>query len=273
VTASCAAFGEIVSSGALVDAGGRQLAKFRQTTSVWAGSPLIHVIIELSDVEEPRADPWNSYYAARFAWHDENAQLWRGVSSVRQKTRAGRLEAPEFVEIDNSSGTLTILTGGLPYHRRSDPRMLDSLLVVRGETARRFELGIGVNLPHSAAAAMDLIAPRAVHFETAPPATNVTGWFFHAGAKNVVATHWRPLVGDAALPAARQTVAGFAARLLEIDGQAGRLPLRAYRRLASARQVDFLGETILELSVDDDKIMLDFGAHEFIELEARWASI
>jgi alpha-mannosidase len=274
VTASCPAYGEIVSSGALLDAAGRPMAKFRQTTGAWAGSPLIHVAIELSDVEEPRADPWNSYYAARFAWHDENAQLWRGVSSARQKTRAGRLEAPEFIDVDNGSATVTILTGGLPYHRRSDPRMLDSLLVVRGETARRFELGIGVDLPHPAAAALDLITPRAVHFETASPAMNVTGWFFHAGAKNVVATDWRPMIepaDDAATTTARRTVSGFAARLLEIGGQAGRVPLRTFRRVARARQVDFLGETILELSVDDDKIMLDFGAHEFIELEARWA--
>ena len=75
----------------------------------------------------------------------------------------------------------------------------------------------------------------------------------------------------AATATARRTVKGFAARLLEIGGEAGRTPLRAFRRLASARQVDFLGETILELSVDDDKIMLDFSAHEFIELEALWA--
>ncbi len=37
-----------------------------------------------------------------------------------------------------------------------------------------------------------------------------------------------------------------------------------------ARQVDFLGETILELYVDDDKIMLDFGPYELLEVEAHW---
>ncbi|MEX0978184.1 MAG: hypothetical protein WDZ48_05005, partial [Pirellulales bacterium] len=272
VTASCPAYGEITSTGALVDAAGRQMATFRQTTGVWAGSRVIQVTMELSDVEEPRPDPWNSYYAARFAWPDENIQLWRGVSLARQKTQAGRIEAPEFIDLDNGAGTLSILTGGLPYHRRSDPRMLDSLLVVRGETARRFEMGIGVDLSHPAAAALELITPSALYDETAPPATRSSGWFFHSGAKNVVATHWQPLLGEAPPdPAtAKRPIRGFKARLLEIAGNPGRVPLHAFRRVATARQVDFLGETILELFVDDDKIMLDFGAHEFLEVEAVW---
>ena len=32
---------------------------------------------------------------------------------------------------------VAVLTGGLPFHRRTDARMLDSLLVVRGERARQ----------------------------------------------------------------------------------------------------------------------------------------
>jgi alpha-mannosidase len=237
---------------------------------------LIHLAIELSQLEEPPADPWNAYYAARFAWPDENAQLWRGVSLARQQTDATRLEAPEFLDIDNGAGTISILTGGLPYHRRSDPRMLDSLLVTRGETARRFEMAIGVDLPYPAAAALAQITPEIVHHELGAPATRASGWFFHAGAKNVVGTHWQPLVDDpspGASPAGEgQPTQGFKARLLEIGATAGRVPLHAFRPVATARQVDFLGETILELFVDDDKIMLDFGAHEFLEVEALWLS-
>jgi hypothetical protein len=60
------------------------------------------------------------------------------------------------------------------------------------------------------------------------------------------------------------------ARLLEIGGTPGRVPLRLLRSAVAARQVDFVGETILELPVDNDKIMLDFGAFEFIEVEILW---
>jgi alpha-mannosidase len=269
ITAATPAYGEITSAGALVDAAGKALARFRQVTGLWAGSRVVRLDVELSDVEEPRADPWNAYYSVRFAWPDETAELFRGVSSARKATRAGRVEAPEFIDLESASGRVTILTGGLPYHRRSDPRMLDSLLVARGESARRFTLGVGVDLEHPAADAGELLLPASMHLETGPPPKSASGWFFHLGAANVIATHWRPLV-EATVPGGPAQVAGFGARLLEVAGRAGRVPLRAFRSVAQARQVNFLGEPILELTVDDDRIMLDFGPHELLEVEARW---
>jgi alpha-mannosidase len=285
VTASCAAFGEIVSRGALVDREGRRLAGFRQTTHVWAGSRVIGVEIELDDPEEPRADPWNSYYAARFAWPDETAELWRGVSLARQVTAAARLEAPEYINVENLSGKLSILTGGLAYHRRAGARMLDTLLVVRGETARRFSLGIGVDLPQPAPAAVEFVTPASGLLDSGSPATTASGWFFHVDARNILATHWEPLVdeprGESAaagdelpaskLPVNKLAVKGFRARLLETAGRGGRATLRAFRPVASARQVDFLGQTILDAPVEDDRITLDFAAHEWIEVEAVWS--
>ncbi len=65
-------------------------------------------------------------------------------------------------------------------------------------------------------------------------------------------------------------VKGFRARLLETSGRPGRVTLRAFRPVAAARQVDFLGQAMLELPVDNDKIVLDFAAHEWIEVEATW---
>jgi alpha-mannosidase len=274
-TVSSPALGEIVSSGKLLDAAGRPIADFRQTTQLWAGSRVLRIEIELANIEEPRADPWNSYYAARFAWPEDTAELWRGVSLGRQPTEAARIEAPEFIEIGNGTGTITILTGGLPFHRRSQDRMLDSLLVVRGETARRFTLGIGVDVPQAAAAAQELIAPATSLLDVGPPPTLTSGWFFHIGAKNVVATHWQPLLldrpGEPSSAGPRQVVGGFRARLLETAGRSGRVSLRAFRPVAVARQIDYLGQTLLEVPVEDDKIRLDFAAHEWIELEAVWS--
>ena len=275
VTVASTAMGEIVSRGSLFDADQHRLAGFRQTTRAWAGSRVLGIEIEFDGLEEPRADPWNSYYAARFAWPDQTAELWRGVSLSRHKTTAVRIEAPEFIDIDNGSGVISLLTGGLPYHRRSQDRMLDSLLVVRGETARRFSLGIGVDLPQPAAAAMEFVTPETSCFDAGSPPANRSGWFFHLGAKNVLATHWQPLgdtpddqppEGESLVP-----VRGFRARLLETAGQSGRVMLRAFRNVARARQVDFFGQTLLELPVDNDKITLDFAAHEWIEVEAFWS--
>ncbi|MBI3837711.1 MAG: hypothetical protein HY288_07230 [Planctomycetia bacterium] len=275
IAAASTVFGEIVSRGALVGAEGRRLAGFRQSVQVWSGSRVIRVHIELEDVEDPRADPWNSYYAARFAWPDETTEVWRGVALARRKTVAGRLEAPEYIELDDGLGRISILTGGLPYHRRAGARMLDSLLVVRGESARQFTFGIGIDLPHPAAAAIELITPATALFETASPAANTSGWFFHVDAKNVLATHWQPLVderpADSPTDDARRPVKGFRARLLETAGRAGRVTLRTFRALSAARQLDFLGQTMVDVPFEDDKIRLDFAAHEWIEVEAVWS--
>jgi alpha-mannosidase len=274
ITAACATMGEIVSRGVLLD-DGRRVAGFRQTTQVWSQSRVIRVEIELDGLEEPGADPWNSYCAARFAWPDPAADLWRGVGLARQKTDASRLEAPEYIDIENGTGRISILTGGLPFHRRSDPRMLDSLLVVRGERARRFRFAIGVDVPQPAAAAVEFLAPTTVLYESAPPLAAPSGWLFHVDAKNVVATDWQPLAGEADANAAASgdcsPTTGFRARLLETAGRAGRVTLRVFRPLAAARQVDFLGQTMLEVPVENDKITLDFAAYEWIEVEATWS--
>src|SRR5262249_25191178 len=98
LTTNCGALGEIVSRGGLFNGEGQQLARFRQTVRVWAGNPVIDLEIELDELQELRGDPWNSYYAARFAWPDESAELSRGVGLTRVPTEIQRFEAPEYVE-------------------------------------------------------------------------------------------------------------------------------------------------------------------------------
>jgi alpha-mannosidase len=275
VTASCAAFGEIVSRGELLDGDGQRMARFRQTLQVWAASRVIGLEVELYEVTEPRADPWNSYCALRFAWPDAAAELFRGVGLIRARTDASRLEAPEYVDVESPGGRITLLTGGLPYHRRSEGRMLDSLLVVRGERERRFRVGIGVSLTQPAAAALELLTPGSVLADHGSPGATATGWFFHVDARNVVATHWEPLLQTAETPEDTATpgvVTGFRVRLLETAGRSGRVTLRAFRPVAKARQVDFLAQTLLQCTVDGDKITLDFASHEWLEVEVVWAS-
>ena len=96
----------------------------------------------------PRPDPWRSYYACRFAWAERAAELARDVHFAIQPTSAKRIEAPHFLELQAGPKRIALLTGGLPYHCRFGARMLDSLLIVHGETARKFRFGIGIDLPH-----------------------------------------------------------------------------------------------------------------------------
>jgi alpha-mannosidase len=60
---------------------------------------------------------------------------------------------------------------------------------------------------------------------------------------------------------------GLVFHLLETSGQAGRCRLRMFRNPLGARQVDFLGETIVELSIDGDAVLVDLTPHELARIE------
>ncbi|HEX5443779.1 MAG TPA: hypothetical protein VFW87_08120, partial [Pirellulales bacterium] len=263
VTAAGAAFSQIVSRGQLVDEAGERVAGFVQTIELARGSRVVGLEIELEVEREPRADPWNSYYASRFAWGDEGAELRRGVGLASQLTDARNIESPYFVEIGSQGVRATVLCGGLAYHRRIGQRMLDTLLVVRGERRRTFRLGIGAGLAHPAAEALALLDPPVVVPGVAAPRSAPSGWLLHLDAKNIVATHWETVLeGDRAV--------GFRVRLWETEGRAGRVHLRAFKRLTSARQIDLHGNALLDLTIDDDRVALDVAAYEWLAVEGRF---
>jgi alpha-mannosidase len=267
VTQNGTTLGELVVEGRLLDLDGTKLSGFKQTYRVVRGKRVVELDIELDPQTEPRADPWNSYFAARFAWADEAADLWCSVNQSRQPVGAKRFEAPQYIEIEgvDSKKRTTILTGGLPFHRRCGLRMLDSLLIVRGESGRKFRMGIGLDLNHPMQAAIDLLTPAvATQQVAATPLPAASSWLFHLDAKNVVATHWEPI-------AEAGNIVGFRVRLLETAGRPVRAMLSSFRNVKHARQVDFQGNSLGDCKVDDGRIRLDFTAGEWIEVEGRWS--
>jgi len=264
VTLATPTVGEIVARGQLLDREGKRLAGFLQKYQLWRGSRVLRIEVELDPDEEPRADPWNSYYAARFAWGDDLADLWRTVNETRQPVGGKRFEAPHYVEIEGEKTRTAILTGGLPFHRRQGGDRLDSLLVVRGEKARKFQLGIGIDLTHPMQEALGMMAPPAVVEKTAaPPSPSDSSWLFHIDAKNVVATHWEPVIEEAG-------VAGYRVRLLETEGRSASVGLSSFRPATSARQIDFQGQTLCECKVEDGRARLEMTGHEWIEVQVLY---
>lgn len=254
--------GQVVCRGRLMDREGQVAARFEQTITIQRGNRVLELEIELEPLRELLPDPWNSYYASRFAWADATADLYRGLHLASVPTEIAQVEAPQFLEVREEKTRTTILTGGLPYHRRFGLRKLDTLLVVRGETARRFRLGIGVDLPHPVPAALGFLAPAvAVQQAAAPPPAS--GWLFHVNARNLIATAWEPVCCDG-------QVSGFRVRLLETEGRRGQAALRSFRPVRSARKVDFAEGTPSELSASSDQITVDFSAHEWMEIEGEF---
>jgi alpha-mannosidase len=276
VTSAGPVLGEIVCRGRLMDRVGHRVAGFRQTTRVWRGSRVIELEIELDVDRQPVGDPWDCYYAVRMAWKDETADLYRSVNMANLPTELAQIESPYFLDIRRGKHRTTLLCGGLPYHRRLGRRKLDTLLVVPGETARSFRLGIGIDVPHPMAAALGLIAPPLVLPDQPRPPTS-TGWLFHLDCRNVLATHWAPLTKDNNTPISSSreptapgeiaTTRGFRVRLLETDGHGVQLRLRCFRAMASARKINPGEAALMELAIEGDGVVIPIGPHQWIEVE------
>ena len=255
VTSPGPTMGEMVCRGRLLDREGRQLAGFRQTTRLWRACRVVEILIELDIERQPGANPWDSYYAARFAWKDETA-IYRGVGLANVPTELKQIESPHFIDVRRNKQRTTLLCGGLPYHRRFG-RKLDTLLAVQGETARSFRLGIAIDPPHPMSAALSFLSPPLVLSDHPSPPSTV-GWFFHLDCRNVVATHWEPLPD------------GFRVRLLETDGRDVQLGLRCFRAVASARTIG-CDNSPSNLTVEGDRVVVPLRPHKWLDVEVSLA--
>jgi alpha-mannosidase len=262
-TIATSACGEIVVRGRLMDLSGKRLASFVQTYRLWRGSRVLLVDIELDPLEEPKADPWNSYYCARLAWAEEGADLYRGYQQTRVLCGNKRIEAPQYLEIAAEKHRTAIFTSGLPFHRRHEYRMLDTLLITRGEKQRKFRLGIGVDVSHPQLESWSLLAPPCVVPCAAPPASGNSGWLFHLDARQVAITHWEPIT-------AADGSRGVRLRLLETEGRGAKAKLTAYRAFKSARVVELNGDERSTLTVDGDAVRIELGEYEFQQIECLW---
>ena len=285
------ALGEIVSTGDILDQQtNTRLAGFRQQVRVWRGRRAVELDIELFDiVRMPEGDPWSNYFASRFAWNDPAASLTRSVLGQAQSFHGERIESPHYLEIASEDERTTILMHGLPFHRKIDMRMLDSILIVAGEQQTRFRFTIAIDALYPMEAALDAMTPPSVVATTSgPPRTGNSGWFFHISARNVQITRIMNLM---AVPvddvdsdadnedggtahdveaAAGETGTGFALRLVETEGRQRQVRLQCFRTPSTARQRDFLGRTLQHLDIDGDDVLIEMGRSEIADVELRF---
>ncbi len=271
VLAAGPAMGAIETFGEIVDQQTNVLlADFRQEIRVYRGKPIIELLIELKPSRKPEGDPWSNYFCSRFAWKDSSAALTRsmqmGASPVGEQER---IEAPHYVEIADEKWRTTILGCGLPFHRLTGDRMLDTILIAEGESRTSFRMVIAVDDQYPLQAALDAMTPPVVlRLEQGPPAVGESGWLVHIGTKNVVLLGIHPLHGDQGEDLS--TAAGFAVRLLETEGRSKVFKLRLFKPAKSARQRDFRDHTVQTLHMEGDAVVVHVSPHEVCEVEVTF---
>lgn len=179
--------GEIETRGTLLHPTDHSvLAEFVQRVRVTRGQRHFDLFIELQPRTAPTGAPWATYYACRWAYHDSTAALsalhWETVHPFG----SDRIESPLGLEIATETERTAIATGGLAFHRRTGPRMIDTLLLVENETARRFRFRVSVDVPYPAQTAADLLVePLVIPCRARKPAAQ-RAWLLHVDRRNVL---------------------------------------------------------------------------------------
>ncbi len=263
--------GEIVTTGEIYDqVSDTTLATFRQTFQLWRGRPILNVKIELEVQTLPDGNPWDHYYAVRFAWGDSTASLTRSLLESAHAFQGERFEGPHYFEIAEGEERVTILNHGLPFHRKTGPRMLDSMLIVEGETKREFQFSIAINQNFPMQIARNVMVPAGNYpSQVGPPRMGDQGWLFHVSVSNVQITRVMDLLESThqSSPAPTGDSSGFAVRLIETEGIHRSVKLRCFKSPVSARQRDFHGKTIVELPVEEDAVLVEMSPYEIAEIE------
>ncbi len=274
VVSSGPMIGEIETIGEIIDLSeSRTLANFRQRIWVHRLRSAVEIEMELMDVQPPEGDPWNNAFVSRFAWNDSLAAITRAVWHGAQPVGGERYESPDYIEIAEEQDRATIIPHGLAFHRKTGPRMLDTLLVVEGETRRTFLFTVAIDQTYPLQATREAtVSTLVVPTSQGPPRMGRAGWFYHLDAKHVQILQ---VLGLKSWPIAESAVethgsTGFCLRMMETEGRVGQVRLQTFRTPKSARKRDFTGATLTSLPIVEDSVVIDLSAGEIAEIELRF---
>jgi alpha-mannosidase len=272
----------IESRGRLIGDQHREVGSFMQRIELVAGLPLAVIDLEVRGVELPRGPLFEQHLACRFAWNEnEDIDVHRSLHTQSIATERGRFTAPWFIELsspDDRDGRVAILTGGLPWHVRSSPHMLDSILPFQapiespnqtpspsaGSVAHRLAVGVGLDRPWDLAAALLAESP--------------TTSFRPVLDEPTVAANVRLTVGPVRQEGGRVVAARIG--LLESAGLAGDVRLECAADVARAVPCDAAGRRLSDpashasaadgVTIDGRSIILNLKRYEWRHLDLEF---
>jgi alpha-mannosidase len=276
ITCNSDAMGEITTRGDLVDLSSETVvASYTQVFRIWRSRPVLDIEIELDAQKLPDGDPWSNYYASRFAWNDSTASISQSLFGAAQTIQMQRLESAEFIELASDDERTTIIPNGLPFHRKTSSRMLDSLLICEGDAQRSFRYSIVIDNAYPMEAALNVTSPvKAIRTETGPPRSGNKGWFYHVDTRCVQITRVMGLLAESPDSSTVQPPSnasssrqGFALRMQETEGRYQSVYVELFRTPTGGRVRDLRGQTITELQPSGEGIRVDFSPFGLVDVE------
>jgi hypothetical protein len=258
----------IVSRGRLLTAQRLEMGSFTQRIELVDGLPLALIDVKVRLIKPLRAPLFEQHAACRFAWNEnEDVDIRRSLHTQAIPTERGRFTAPWFIEIgrsDDRDGRVAILTGGLPWHLRSSPHMLDSILPIQTpieptttseeHPGCRLAVAIGLDRPWDVAAA--LLA------DASPASLRV------AAAQPAVPPNVRITAGPVRHEGERLVAARIG--LLESAGRAGEVRLELAGKVARAVPCDAGGKSLAAAGAAADGVTIDGGVITLFLNRYQW---
>lgn len=265
VTNSGTAMGEVVCEGDIVDEHDKPLCHFRQRLRAWVGRPVVELRIELDPVHPPTGYPWHAYYAARFAWRDPRAAVYRGTNGSNDRSTYTRPVSADYLELRIGAERTFVFTGGLPFIQKHGDRMADVILLPEGEQARTFDLLVAMDREYPMPTAAGWVAPSPVVFTAkGPPHIGPTAWLAHVDLPSVLMTGLRPVTPGEGMGRA------VAMRLMETAGFAGSTEIKFARDPNRASPFSGDDRPGTDLEVNGGGVSIDFSANETFRIRAEW---
>jgi len=257
--------GEIEVRGRLVDPSREKvLANFTKRYRVYRGRRNLEISVSLDPKQMPAMLPDRSYYALRFAWSAAGASVKGHLQQSEFHAGERRLESTGPIEVEDEDYRLTFVPHHRPFHQRSGMRMLDSMLVVHGESTRDFQFDVGLDAPQSAAFAEEVtIPPVMVPCESV--AAGQSAWLYHVNLPNVRLVH-----------AVQEQVEGseegrfFRFDFLETEGRHANVRFSLFRKPRKAWEVDFTGKTLSELTIEDDTVRFESLPCDYLSIRVQF---
>lgn len=264
--------GTITSRGALLD-NETKIADYLQRVRVTRGQRVVEVEGEITPVSG-FSKSVNHYACSRLAWKSEASRLVANAGEIRQDIYTDWFHATQYIEVLQDEGRLTMLTGGLPYHRRASRRFVDSVLIAGKEQQHKFGFGLGVNLDYPLTAAISRMTPPCIlKSSIGVPKSNESSWLFHFNRRNIVATWWSPIFEETNEQRSSGQWVGVKLRLRETEGRDGALTVRCPRGIGTVERVKFSGESIQSVALakgSDSSFIIEFGRNDYFEVLIRW---